>query len=149
MTVSPSGTILMYMGTSAPTGWILLHGQTIPKTSEAYISGTYSNVENMLSSDSNNLYIPDMRNRFPMGSNGSNLNSKGGSNSISINQNNLPSHRHYYTGINFGGTGTRTSYVTSDKGEESTSFTTSAGTYSSYNIDATPPFQTVNFIMKL
>lgn len=55
-TISPVGTISMWLGTEAPSGWLLLNGSTFDKNVYPKLFAVWgSNV------------LPDMRGRFPLG----------------------------------------------------------------------------------
>lgn len=124
----PSGTIIMYGNTSAPTGWLLCNGSAVSRTTYAAlfaIIGTTYGVGN----GSTTFNLPDMRQRFPLGKaasgTGSTLGGTGG----------LIDHIHTVlpaslNSISLIGLGT---------GADDT--TVNTGT-------ANPPFQTVNFIIK-
>ena len=61
----PSGSMLVYGGASAPTGWLLCHGQSISRSTYAALftalSTTYGSV------DGNTFNIPDLRGRVIAG----------------------------------------------------------------------------------
>lgn len=76
----PVGTIAMYGGASAPTGWLLCNGDAINASYTALIAIVGANT-------------PDFKGRFPIGDNASlNLRDTGGS--ATILEANLPSHSH-------------------------------------------------------
>ena len=113
--VLPVGTITMFGGTTAPTGWFICDGSEYPRT-------TYADLANALDfnpadpttwyygnpSDPSTLFvIPDLRGVFPtMGSTlstrplGSNaftsgsVGSRSGTDEVTISQENLPDHKH-------------------------------------------------------
>ena len=89
----PVGTIAMYGGVSAPTGWLLCDGtSTTGYTALAAIVGGAT---------------PDLRGRFALGDNGTlTLLATGGSTTIGTN--NLPSHAHANTAVLTSGTVTIT-----------------------------------------
>jgi len=67
----PSGTIVAYNSTTAPNGWTLCDGK----------NGT-----------------PNLNNRFILGSGTKNINTTGGSETVTLNVNELPSHIHNVSG---------------------------------------------------
>ena len=75
----PVGGIIMWSGSNVPDGWALCNGQT-----------------------SNGHKTPDLRGRFIVGSNsgtsGYNVNDKGGKDAQTLTEEQMPSHRHWYTG---------------------------------------------------
>lgn len=78
----PVGTIAMYGGATAPTGWLLCDGtSTTGYTALAAIVGSTT---------------PDMRGRFPIGDNAS-LTLLGTGGSTTIAEGNLPSHTHTFS----------------------------------------------------
>ncbi len=78
----PVGTIAMYGGATAPTGWLLCDGtSTTGYTALAAIVGSTT---------------PDMRGRFPLGDN-STLTLLGTGGSTTIAEGNLPSHTHTFS----------------------------------------------------
>ena len=75
----PVGTIAMYGGAAAPTGWLLCDGtSTTGYTTLASIVGATT---------------PDMRGRFPIGDNAT-LTLRGTGGSLTISTSNMPSHSH-------------------------------------------------------
>lgn len=60
----PAGTILMWGGSSAPSGWALCNGGLHSKT--AYPE-TYAAIGNAYGEDGANFRVPDLRGRFPVG----------------------------------------------------------------------------------
>ena len=74
----PVGGIIMWSGSTVPDGWALCNGDVV-----------------------NNLQTPDLRGRFVLGRNTINEgadNPTGGSSSVTLSVNNLPSHNHLYAG---------------------------------------------------
>jgi microcystin-dependent protein len=110
----PTGTVLPYAGSTAPTGWVFAYGQEVSQTGTyanlySVISNAYCTAEHGGTCTSGNFRLPDMRGRSPFGKDnmggtaanritsaktidGTTLGKTGG------NQN-LPSHYH---GIGFG-----------------------------------------------
>jgi len=89
----PIGTILIYSLTSLPDGYLLCDGTSYSS------SGTYNSLYNVIGttygsgSSSNSFNVPDFTSKFPIGTSG-NLGQTGGSTSVSITKDNLPSHNH-------------------------------------------------------
>jgi microcystin-dependent protein len=92
----PVGTIAMYGGATAPTGWLLCDGSSFNGT-------TYSSLNTVLGGTT----LPDLRGRFPIGDN-STLTLLGTGGSTTIGVNNLPSHSHANTAVLNSGTVTIT-----------------------------------------
>jgi microcystin-dependent protein len=76
----PVGTIAMYGGAAAPTGWLLCNGDAI--------DAGYTVLKGIVGNNT-----PDFKGRFPIGDNGS-LNLLGTGGSLTITANNLPAHSH-------------------------------------------------------
>jgi microcystin-dependent protein len=106
----PVGTIAMYGGAAAPTGWLLCDGtSTTGYTTLAGIVGATT---------------PDMRGRFPIGDN-STLTLLGTGGSTTITEGNLPVHRHANTA-----TATTSVTVNSGGAHTPTASSVSAGSHS-------------------
>lgn len=79
----PAGLIVMYGGSSAPSGWLLCDGTS-------YLRASYPTLFTAIgtafgSVDSTHFNVPDMRTRFPRGLNtGDTLGATGGSDTINI-----------------------------------------------------------------
>ena len=102
---TPVGSIVAWPGPTIPTGWRLCDGGALNRT-------TYADLFNALGAlsspygapDNNSFYIPNLRNRFLIGA-GVNypLGGRGGSNTVTLSEANLPSHNHYVAhGSNIG-----------------------------------------------
>ena len=106
----PAGSMLVYGGASAPTGWLLCHGQSISRSTYAALftalSTTYGSV------DGNTFNIPDLRgrviagqddmggssaNRLPTPINGDTLGAAGGVESHALSIAELAAHTHTIT----------------------------------------------------
>jgi microcystin-dependent protein len=93
--IVPCGSIVNYSGDSSPNGWLICDGSEISKT-------TYSNLFSVIgtkygsAADINNFKLPDLGERLPIGykSGTNNLGNTGGSNSITLNTTQMPSHTH-------------------------------------------------------
>ena len=107
----PVGSILAYGGTSAPTDWLLCHGQSIARVGTyaalfAAISTTYGTV------DGDTFNVPDLRGRVIAGQddmggssanrltapiNGDTLGAAGGGETHTLAISEMPAHTHTYT----------------------------------------------------
>lgn len=76
----PVGTIAMYGGVSAPTGWLLCNGDAI--------DAGYTVLKSIVGNNT-----PDFKGRFALGDNAT-LNLLGTGGSVNIGTNNLPAHSH-------------------------------------------------------
>jgi microcystin-dependent protein len=90
----PVGTIAMYGGASAPTGWLLCNGDAI--------DGAYTSLRSIVGTNT-----PDLKGRFALGDN-STLTLLGTGGSTTIGTNNLPAHSHANTAVLASGTVTVT-----------------------------------------
>lgn len=87
----PAGAVKMYIGATAPTGWLLLNGATVVGAQTLY-PDLWAIAPAGWKSGSN-LILPNMASRFPIGQSGS-LGETGGSNTHTIGTANLPPHAH-------------------------------------------------------
>lgn len=62
---APPGTIVMYGGTSAPTGWLLCDGSSVSRTTYAALYGVLGTTFGF--SDASHFNLPDMRGQFARG----------------------------------------------------------------------------------
>jgi len=100
------GTIVMTARTSAPSGWLLCHGQSLSKT-------TYKNLYNAIGTNyggnSTNFNIPDFRGRVAAGYGNTSvlplsrsIGARGGTHTHTLNINEMPKHSHTYVQRNGG-----------------------------------------------
>lgn len=82
---TPVGAVLPFVGTVAPTGWLMCDGSNVD-------AGAYPQLATMLAPFGGKT--PDLRNRFPMGAGTHALGAAGGSNTIDK----PPAHTHAVTG---------------------------------------------------
>ena len=134
---APSGMLAPYAGSSAPTGWLLCHGQAISRTTYAALFtaiGTTYGVGN----GSTTFNLPDLRGRIPVAldnmggtdagllSTANTLGLTGGAESVTLSSSQIPAHTHSAgsydgtTGIN------NATVVTSITGPEGTAVTGTA-----------------------
>ncbi|MCB0999809.1 MAG: tail fiber protein [Acidimicrobiales bacterium] len=93
---APAGVIYPYVGSSAPTGWLLLNGATVSGAQTLYPDLWAVAPASWKSGSS--LVLPNMANRFPIGAGTTSLGSTGGANTKTIAEANLPAHSHTYSG---------------------------------------------------
>jgi microcystin-dependent protein len=92
--ISPVGAITCYAGANEPEGWLFCDGSEVSK--ETY-SSLFSVVGNNYGSpiDSNNFVLPNLTQKFPLGKSGSNnLGNSSGNSTITLTNEQLPSHTH-------------------------------------------------------
>ena len=171
------GEIIMFGGNFAPRGWAFCDGQLLPISS---YSALFSILGTTYGGDGRSTFaLPDLRGRAPLSSGqhpgGSNFNlgAKGGAETTTITQNNMPSHSH--TGalhVNSGdatvGTPATNNSVAAPGSSDGRTFTASLGynaatpnvTLNSGSVTTLPtgngvpannmqPFQVVNYIIAL
>ena len=97
----PVGTVWMYFGTSAPSGWLLMQGQVLSRTTYDALFTHLLNVYPTLELPSSTTFkLPDMRGRSPIcagqGSGLTNraLGSVDGVESVVLSQAQMPAHNH-------------------------------------------------------
>lgn len=111
LNIVPRGSIICFAGITAPDGWLLCDGSDLEiiKYDKLFsvIGRTYG------SSSPNTFKLPNLCQKFPMGkTNDTNLGDSGGSNSITLTAEQLPSHTHSGT-VNSAGDHT---HLASDSG---------------------------------
>jgi microcystin-dependent protein len=88
----PVGAVTMFVGTTAPTNWLLCQGQSLSTTTYA---GLFAVIGYAFGGSGANFNLPDLLNRYPIGASPSGaLGSTGGSFSVPIAIDNLPAHDH-------------------------------------------------------
>jgi microcystin-dependent protein len=87
----PIGTILIYSLTSLPDGYLLCDGSSYPNYGD--YTNLYDVIGDTYGSSGYTFKVPDFTSKFPIGTSG-NLGQTGGSTSVSITKDNLPSHNH-------------------------------------------------------
>lgn len=114
---TPVGAILVYSGLTAPNGWLLCNGSEVSKENYPRLFSVIGNLYGS-SSNANNFVLPDLQERIPVGKkNTTNVGDLGGNNSITLSENQLPSHNH--TGTTASGGGSH-SHTVSDSGHRHT-----------------------------
>jgi len=89
----PIGTISMYGGTSAPTGWLLCDGSAVDRTTYAglfAIIGTLFGAGN----GTTTFNLPNFSDRFAKGKSSDAVGATGGANSVFLASNEMPAHTH-------------------------------------------------------
>jgi microcystin-dependent protein len=61
----PPGTVVAYMGTTAPAGWLLCNGASVSRSTYASLYAVIGNASG--SADTNSFNVPDLRGRFLRG----------------------------------------------------------------------------------
>ena len=92
----PVGVIVPFAGKTAPSGWALCHGGTLPKDEYPEL---YDMVGYVYGGEGDDFGIPDMRTRVPVGYDVRNppfntIGAKGGAAEVRLTTSQLPSHAH-------------------------------------------------------
>ena len=96
---TPSGAILQFAGSSAPSNWLLCDGALVSRTTYATLFGVIGTVYGA-GDGSSTFKLPDLRGRVPIGAGqGSNLQNRviaatGGAETHTLTEPQLPSHDH-------------------------------------------------------
>ena len=100
--VPPAGTITMYAGSKAPTGWLICDGSLL-QSSEKYgklyavIGTTFTGNES--GAGANKFRIPDMQGRVVVGTGtGRSVGAVGGAEEVTLKLTEIPPHRHAFQG---------------------------------------------------
>lgn len=150
---TPPGGIIMYGGSTIPTGWLLCDGSAVSRTAYALLFAAIGTSFGA-GDGSTTFNLPDLRDRFPLGVSTKSLGQTGGGGSHSSNG----GHTHDGHGASIGAHGTANNTTTGGAADRATDGT-HAGTHSSdgshtHNAhtianDLVPPYQAVNFLIKI
>lgn len=143
-TITPSGVVLSFAGSAAPSGWLLCYGQAISRTTNAalwnIIGTTYG-----AGDGSTTFNLPDLRGRVPAGKDNmggtaanrlttfsNNLGTAGGAETHALTNSQMPSHSHTLAYDTASGTNTASNRVittsgTTGAGASATTSTSGAG----------------------
>jgi microcystin-dependent protein len=122
----PAGSMMMYGGTSAPTGWLLCDGASYSTTAYAAL---FAAIGYTFGGSGSSFNVPDFRSRMPYGSatTGSGLGTTGGATSQTLTISHIPSHTHSFGTISAGSNGSHDHSVSVSNATES-AHTHGAGT---------------------
>lgn len=90
----PPGSMMMYVGFAAPTGWLLCEGQAVSRTTYA---GLYAVIGTTfgVGDGTDTFNVPDLRERFPLGHSETRpLGTSGGTEDTTLAVGNIPGHTH-------------------------------------------------------
>lgn len=152
----PIGTVVAWIGETAPEGWLMCNGATIA-------ASTYPILYNLLPKGSIKgvKNLPDLRGKFILGVSTGRTNypnhalfSSDGSETKTISINNMPSHNHNIThnlqwNTSERGESTRTYQQSANKGASQSSMTITCGSAGGNEpLNIMPPYYALNFIIK-
>jgi microcystin-dependent protein len=122
--LAPTGVVLPFAGSTAPTGWSLCFGQAVSRTTFAALFAVLSTTYGV-GNGSTTFNVPDLRGRIPGGKddmggtaasrlttggsgvNGATLGASGGAQTHTLVESQMPAHSHQYVGgSNAAGSGT-------------------------------------------
>jgi microcystin-dependent protein len=92
--LTPVGSIMYYLGTSTPDGWVICDGVPRSNTDSRYNTLITMNIG---TASNGNYTPPNLQDMFLRQINGDSIGNTGGSNSITLTTSNLPSHNHSIT----------------------------------------------------
>lgn len=155
----PTGVIVPYGGSSAPTGWLLCDGTAINRVTFAALFAVVG-ISFGVGDSSTTFNLPDLRGRFPLGKDdmgGSSANQVtaaaadtvgqgAGAENITLDITQIPAHTHAFNVYDGGGGGSNTTPSTASQVTAHTATTASTGGGLSHS--NMPPYQTVNYIVK-
>lgn len=131
---APTGSIMLYGGTSAPTGWLLCNGSAVNRTTYADLFAILSTTFGV-GDGASTFNLPDLQDKFPIGKSGTKaLGSTGGS----------ATHTHTYSGT------TSSQGATGGGGDGSSNTKAHSHTYSGTSAaeSTLPSYQAFNYIIK-
>ena len=141
------GAMTLYAGGVEPEGWLFCKGQEVSRTEYSYlfdvIGTTYGEGDG-----STTFNVPDLKNRFPVGAGSSyGLNDKGGSNTVTLNTKQIPSHTHAIKYENYqrgAGSNPTMGYIRYNAGAQTGTSEPAGGGQAHEN---RPPYIAFNFII--
>lgn len=99
MLAVPAGTIIMHASNRTPDGYLPCDGGAYNRTTYANLFRTIGTTYGV-GNNSTTFNVPDLRDKFALGSNGNNLGTKGGESSHKLTVSELPSHTHTMNTLN-------------------------------------------------
>lgn len=160
--LAPSGVVLPFAGSAAPTGWLLCFGQTVSRTTYASLFAALGTSYGA-GDGSTTFALPDLRGRIPGGKDnmggsaasrlttagsgvdGATLGASGGAQTHTLTESQMPAHSHNYVGgSNAAGSGTAGA-----AGQSANAYymsTNAAGSGTAHN--NTQPTIVLNYIIK-
>lgn len=93
LNVVPAGSIICYSGENVPQGWLFCNGQAISRTTYHKLFNTIGTIYGT-GNGTTTFNLPNLQDRFPMGKGTSSLGVTGGSDTITLTSDKIPSHSH-------------------------------------------------------
>ena len=171
--VSPSGTIVSYLGTTDPPGWLICDGQQRTSTTNQFASlaPILNTALSITSNNGNSVTPPNLTGKFLQGRSTTTSTSIFGGNTngdVTLTTNNMPSHTHTISGTastsisgngfvqntntwKGGGddSGAYVGYATTLTATTTLNSLAAANTGSGQAFSILPPYFTVNYIIKI
>lgn len=94
------GAIMMWAGTYVPQNWMLCAGQSLPLMN---YQALYAVIGNTYGGNQTSFNLPDLRNRFPMGSANIGQPAASGAGQVALDASHLPTHSHAASFVGTGG----------------------------------------------
>ena len=93
LNVVPAGSIICYSGENVPQGWLFCNGQAISRTTYHKLFNTIGTIYGT-GNGTTTFNLPNLQDRFPMGKGTSSLGVTGGSDTVTLTSDKIPSHSH-------------------------------------------------------
>ena len=149
----PAGTMVLYGGSSSPTGWLLCDGSAVSRSTYAQLFSALGTAYGT-GDGSTTFNLPDLRQRFPLG-----LAASGTGNVLGTSGGNIdhthtgPSHTHAYSGNTLTASSNTSNMLAGTtpvavQGHDHTYSGTSSASGTGDTGSANPPYQVVNYIIK-
>jgi microcystin-dependent protein len=141
----PAGSMVMFAGSAAPTGWLLCQGQAVNRTANAALFAAIGTTWGA-GDGSTTFGLPDLRGRAPIGAgtgpslSARTLGATGGAETHVLSIAEMPAHTHTFGTSGSGGGGI------SSGGQSAPQNTSSQGSGAAHN--NMQPFAVVNYIIK-
>lgn len=124
------GIIIMYGGSTAPTGWVLCNGASYSTTNTTYV-GLFNVIGYTFGGSGSTFKVPDFRGRVPIGTGAAALTTRAlgvmyGNDTYTLIENNLPSHKHTLT-VSESGAGAHNHNVNAGNHEHNHAISASTG----------------------
>ena len=95
----PTGTVMSYLGKTAPDGWVMCNGAILPISNypnlAAFIEAQFGSKNHFGGNGTTTFAVPDLRDRFIVGAGNSyGVGATGGSAQVTLTVNQMPQHNH-------------------------------------------------------